>query len=107
MTNELSVEEAIELLKDKRMEINYKVNGATQFSEALDMAIKALEKDIAKESTQTHVRYGMGYEYHDYFCPVCDQLLVPEPKGNRWKQEGGWSRCQECGQKIKWESESE
>lgn len=44
MTNELSVEEAIELLKEKRMEINYKVNGTTQFSEALDMAIKALEK---------------------------------------------------------------
>ena len=44
MTNELSVEEAIELLKEKRMEINYQVNGTTQFSKALDMAIKALEQ---------------------------------------------------------------
>ena len=44
MTNELSVEDAIELLKEKRMEINYQVNGTTQFSEALDMAIKALEQ---------------------------------------------------------------
>lgn len=42
MTNELSVEDAIELLKDKRMEINYKVNGTTQFSEALNLAIKTL-----------------------------------------------------------------
>lgn len=42
MSNELSVEEAIELLKEKRMEINYQVNGTTQFSRALDMAIKAL-----------------------------------------------------------------
>lgn len=44
MTNELSVEEAVELLKEKRMEINYQVNGTTRFSKALDMAIKALEQ---------------------------------------------------------------
>lgn len=44
MINELSVEDAIELLKEKRMEINYQVNGTTQFSEALDIAIKALEQ---------------------------------------------------------------
>jgi predicted SprT family Zn-dependent metalloprotease len=100
MTNE----EAIERLK----------NGAPfseiydkKWEEALDMAIKALEKDIEKEPVQTHVRYGMGYEYHDYFCPTCDELLAPEPKGNRWKEEGGWSRCRNCGQKIKWEGKSE
>lgn len=40
----MTKEFAIELLKDKRMEINYKVNGTTQFSEALDMAIKAFER---------------------------------------------------------------
>lgn len=41
-TDELTIEEAVELLKEKRMEINYQVNGTTQFSRALDMAIKSL-----------------------------------------------------------------
>lgn len=71
--------------------------------EALDMAIQALKKNIEKEPVQTHARYGMGNEYHDFYCPSCDAFLAPEPKGLRWKQEGGWSRCSSCFQKIKWE----
>lgn len=70
--------------------------------EALDMAIKALEKDIAKEPVQTHKRYGHGNEYNDYYCPECDEFLAYEPQGNRYKYEGGWSRCKNCGQKIIW-----
>lgn len=102
MNEGMTNEEAIELLKDKRIEINYEVNGTTQFSEALEMAIKALEKDIEKEPTQTHKRYGHGNEYNDYYCPECDEFLAYEPKGNRYKFEGGWSRCRNCGQKIVW-----
>ncbi len=64
---------------------------------------KALEKDVAKEPVQTHKRYGHGNEYYDYYCPECDKFLAYEPQGNRYKQEGGWSRCINCGQKIKWE----
>lgn len=52
MTNELSVEEAVELLKEKRMEINYQVNGTTRFSKALDMAIKAFER---QEKTLSYI----------------------------------------------------
>ena len=63
---------------------------------------KVLEKDIAKEPAQTHKRYGHGNEYDDYYCPECDKFLAYEPQGNRYKQEGGWSRCIECGQKIIW-----
>lgn len=97
----MTAKEAIEILDILSAE--YYPNAPEK--EALDMAIKKLEKDIEKEPVQTHVRYGMGYEYHDYFCPVCDELLAPEPKGNRWKQEGGWSRCENCFQKIKWEDD--
>lgn len=75
--------------------------------EALDMAIQALEKNIEKEPVQTHTRYGMGNEYHDFYCPSCDAFLAPEPKGLRWKQEGGWSRCSSCFQKIKWEAKND
>ena len=78
----------------------------TEYQEAKAMAIKALEKDIAKEPVQTHKRYGHGYEYDDYYCPECDEFLAYEPQGNGYKREGGWSRCKNCGQKIKWESES-
>ena len=76
-------------------------------NELFDMAIKALEKDIVKEPAQTHKRYGQGYEYDDYYCPECDEFLAYEPQGNRYKQEGGWSRCKNCGQKIKWEVEND
>ena len=75
--------------------------------EALDMAIEALGKYIEKEPVQTHKRYGHGNEYDDYYCPECDEFLAYEPQGNRYKQEGGWSRCRNCGQRIKWESKSE
>jgi hypothetical protein len=44
MNKVMTVDEAIELLKDKRFEINCKVNGTTQFSKALEMAIEALEQ---------------------------------------------------------------
>lgn len=75
--------------------------------QALTMAIQALEKNIEKEPVQTHTRYGMGNEYHDFYCPSCDAFLTPEPKGLRWKQEGGWSRCSSCFQKIKWETKND
>lgn len=93
MTNELSVEEAVELLKEKRMEINYQVNGTTRFSKALDIAIKAVEKDIAKEPIQTQRGYGRSC-----YCPKCDEFLGYKLH----EQEGSWSRCRNCGQKIKW-----
>lgn len=97
MTNE----EAIDVLKND-IEIC-----TIQQKEACDMAIQALEKNIEKEPVQTHTRYGMGNEYHDFYCPSCDGFLAPEPKGLRWKQEGGWSRCSSCFQKIKWETRND
>ena len=102
-------ERAIEILS--RVTLTYEVGKVTvtqaEIQKALAMAIKALEKDIAKEPVQTHKRYGQGYEYDDYYCPECDMCLAYEPQGDRYKQEGGWSRCINCGQRIKWESDTE
>ena len=39
-------------------------------------------------------RYGMGYEYHDWYCPSCKRLLAYEPD-----IKGIPSICL-CGQKI-------
>ena len=75
--------------------------------EALDMAIKVLERNIEKEPVQTHVRWGMGYDYHDYYCPSCDAFLASEPIGLRFKQRGERTRCKNCFQMIKWEVEND
>ncbi len=74
----------------------------SEIANACLMGIVALEKDIGKRPIQPHTRSGMGYDYHDYYCPVCNTFLVHEPEGEKWKQEIGWSRCGKCGQKILW-----
>lgn len=70
--------------------------------ESMDMAIKAIEKDIPKTPTRPYIRYGMGYEYYDYYCPSCDTMLCFEPEGMRMK---GVTRCRRCGQLINWEKD--
>ena len=92
-------EDAIKMLKSK---MDGSVDTSYEWVETVRLAIKALEKDILKEPVQTHKRYGHGNEYNDYYCPECDEFLAYEPQGNRYKYEGGWSRCKNCGQKIKW-----
>ena len=69
---------------------------------SMSMAIKAIEKDIPKTPTQPYIRYGMGYEYYDYYCPSCDTMLCFEPEGMRMK---GVTRCRRCGQLINWEKD--
>ena len=103
--NELSIEEAIEVLQREIGDVDSIV--FPEVEEALKMAIKALNKEIAKKPVQPHVRYGMGYDYWDYYCPVCDQYLAAEPEGDRWKSQGGWSRCDNCGQKIEWSKDDD
>lgn len=105
MTNE----EAIKILEKHHMWTGepQEVVDVRIENKALEMAIKALEKDILKEPTQTHKRYGHGNEYNDYYCPECDEFLAYEPQGNIYKYEGGcWSRCRNCGQKIVWRDKS-
>lgn len=70
MTNELSVEEAIELLKEKRMEINYQVNGTTRFSKALEMAIKALEQETCEDAVSREAVKEMLTEEWTKYMPM-------------------------------------
>lgn len=101
---EMTNEEAIKWLNvERQLIVEVPQDNSKELKEAYDMAIQALEKDIAKEPVQTHKRYGHGNEYNDYYCPECDEFLAYEPQGNGYKQEGGWSRCINCGQRIKWE----
>ena len=75
--------------------------------EAKELAVKALEKEIPKEPTQPYTRWGMGWDYHDYYCPTCDNYITTEIRGNELKKENGWTRCKECGQKILWKEGGE
>lgn len=65
MTNELSVEEAVELLKEQRMEIHYQVNGTTRFSKALDMAIKVLEQQPYRKSEKVVTELKLDKKFID------------------------------------------
>ena len=81
---QMTPQEAVELLKDKRMEINYKVNGTTQFSEALDLAIKALEQTELNpsynsvktelkpsENWKFYYKHGYAQAKRDLLCEDC------------------------------------
>ena len=64
--------------------------------EALDMAIKALQKDIPiKVAKSKEPRFGMGYEYYDWVCPTCGWYLAPEPAIKNIPR-----RCGHCGQLL-------
>lgn len=110
--DEMTIEEAINTIISLKQYYNDKnedsyVGFDNEDNEALDMAIRALNKEIAKKPVQPHARYSMESEYWDYYCPVCGQYLVLEPEGNIWKLQGGWSRCDNCGQKIEWSKDDD
>lgn len=63
-----------------------------------DMAIKALEKDISKTPKKCEVpRYGIGYEFYDYYCPTCSKFLAYECDTKR-----KYIHHCECGQRLDW-----
>lgn len=54
-------------------------------------------KDIAEVPVKSPVpRYGMGYEYHDWICPMCDAMVAYEPDIENMP-----ARCRKCGQLLK------
>lgn len=66
---------------------------------AFRMAIKALEKDIPKAPKKSDIpRYGMGYEYYDWYCPTCNIFLAYECDEERQHI----YRCERCGQRLDW-----
>ena len=83
----------------KSLELDKKNRGNCFISDAIDMAIKALEKDAPKAPKKSDTpRYGMGYEYYDWCCPSCGKFLAYECDSEREKIH----HCR-CGQRLKWE----
>ena len=55
------------------------------------------ERDVPKKPIRDHEpRWGMGYDYYDWLCPVCKTFLEYEPS---WRDIP--KRCHECGQLLK------
>lgn len=88
-------EEAVKLVKEVT---GMSLDWDDAHYEALQMAIKALEKDIPKAPKKSDIpRYGMGYEYYDWCCPTCNKFLAYE--GDIKRQQ--IHHCK-CGQRLDW-----
>ena len=69
-------------------------------AEAIDVAIKALEKQIAKKPEYEADGYADGELVYDYAkCPICGHDF--EYGINDW----GCEYCSDCGQKLDWSDE--
>jgi hypothetical protein len=95
----MSREEAIDIIKSECYVFNpLNFDSSTRINTALDMAINALEKDIPKAPKQSDTpRYGMGYEFYDWYCPTCNKLLAHEVDMERQHIH----HCK-CGQRLYW-----
>ena len=80
--------EAIECLKS-----NKPTSGYVMLRESIDMAINALEKQIAKKPIPLIDKiFGIAYSF---MCPCCNYEGLG---GNECR----FARCENCGQKLDW-----
>lgn len=90
---EKKVKEAIKIIKS-----NYPTSGYSMLCEALDIAIEALEKQLAIKPKENEIRGGwLGKQKH-YTCPTCGNCLLEEMMNER--QNTGY--CWDCGQRLDW-----
>lgn len=95
---EVTNEEAKAILSDLLVEDVVIIEPELQ-NAVIIAAIKALDKDIPKAPKKSDKpRYGMGYEYYDWYCPACSKFLAYE--GDISRQD--IYRCR-CGQLLDWE----
>lgn len=86
--------EAIECLKS-----NKPTSGYVMLQESIDMAIKALEKQIPKKPTYDGDGYAPDgtFVWDEWICPCC---------GTRYEVDyDEHDFCPNCGQKIDWSEE--
>lgn len=85
--DEKKVREAIEIIKS-----NYPTSGYYMLCEALDTAIEALEKQLAKKPI----------EIDDAYTPKIGEFRVAKCPNCRKEVSDRFDVCLECGQKLDW-----
>lgn len=65
---------------------------------ALDIAIKALEKQMPKKPFKTMDENNPYYKYMPWCCPCCRETLYEDAE---WGEQE-FDYCTECGQKLDW-----
>lgn len=92
----MTEQEALKYIKLFREE--WDRNSKTKNAEALDMSIKALEKQIPKKPFKTIDENNPYYKYMPWCCPCCRETLYEDTEwGNQ-----EFAYCTECGQKLDW-----
>lgn len=76
------------------LEVNKLISSTqTEFCKSVDLAIQALEKQIAKKPIPI---YGISNSIHSYSCPTCENAYLG---GGEYR----YGCCEDCGQKLNWE----
>ena len=89
--------EAIEEFKERLELIEKCYSGEVEdYKQALELGVKALEKQIPKKVNLRHIRKYDGYD--DGECPNCGMSVSRECDGND-------VFCTDCGQKLDWSDE--
>lgn len=70
-------------------------------AEALDVAIKALEKQIPKKPRKTDSYRGVLKRVYAYVCPTCGNSCLEKYMNERQDT----MFCWDCGQKLDWSDE--
>lgn len=89
----MTVEEAKEELKEMWIEFDYTLHDKS--ANAIDVALKALEKQIPKKPIG-----DLGSVPH-YRCPYCNRAV------KLYKNDRGFDFCPDCGQKIDWSDDND
>ena len=87
----MTVDEAIEQFEERLQIPDYKTQ-IPEYYEAMELAVKALEKQIPKKPKEHCDNKKLHY------CPCC---------GSYFGGTTGWERCWKCGQKLDWKEVAE
>lgn len=87
------IQEAIRTLK---MEM---LGDSEQMKYAKQIAVEGLEKFIPKNPKI--VKYEAEYDTRDYFCPICNKLIICSVDGEFYAGNKD-CYCSNCGQMLDW-----
>ena len=92
--------EAIKILQ-RDLQIQLENKALPDGIEAIQIAIQALEKQIAKKPRKTDSYRGVLKRVYAYVCPTCGNACLEKYMNERQNTMFCWN----CGQKLDWSDE--